>query len=72
MSTDIGTVKATRPDRGFAFIRPDYNSGSEDIFAHFREFERSGLKHPEVGERYSFTIKVTPKGPQAEDIKAVL
>ena len=69
---EVGTVKATRPDRGFAFIKLDHNNTSKDVFAHYREFERAGLKHPEVGERYSFTIKMTGQGPQAENIQAVL
>jgi cold shock protein len=69
--SEVGTVKAVN-SRGFAFIRPDHNNGGKDIFAHYREFERAGLREPEVGDRFEFTIKMTEKGPQAEDIKPVM
>ena len=60
-----GTVKAVN-ERGFCFLRPDHEtsikSGGKDVFAHFREFQRGGLRQPEIGERYEFQIKMTQGG----------
>jgi cold shock protein len=70
--SEIGTIK-TVTDRGFCFIRPDVNDGrSKDIFAHMSEFEKAGLRKPEVGERFEYEIQMTPKGPQAINIAPVM
>jgi cold shock protein len=66
-----GVVKAVVADRGFLFLSaPD--GARKDVFCHISEFEKSGLRAPEKGESYQFEIQMTPKGPQAINIEAVL
>jgi CspA family cold shock protein len=70
--THIGTIKAVN-ERGFAFLRPDHNNlGPKDVFVHLSEFKRAGLREPEIGERYEFEVQMSPKGPQAVDVRPVL
>jgi cold shock protein len=70
--SEIGTVKAVN-ERGFCFLRPDHdNFGKKDIFCHMSEFERAGLRPPQVGQRYEFEVQMSPKGPQAVNVEAVL
>jgi cold shock protein len=71
VSSYIGTVKAVVADRGFFFLSaPD--GSRKDIFCHFSEFEKAGLRVPERGESYQFEIQMTEKGPQAINLAAVL
>ena len=42
------------------------------MFCHFRQFEVAHLKAPEKGDEYEYQIEMTPKGPQAFNIKSVL
>ena len=66
-----GTVKAVVADRGVLFLSaPD--GGRKDVFCHFSEIEKAGLREPERGEEYRFEIQMTEKGPQAINIVAVL
>jgi len=61
-----GTVSWYDGDKGFGFITPE--SGGPDVFVHVRELA-DGL--PEVGEgdRVTYDIVVSEKGPQARDVR---
>lgn len=67
-----GHTKMVYPNRGFAFLTMDlkHPSGRKDVFAHFSEFERAGLRHPEVGDRYSFEVVPSDRGIHAVAIDA--
>ncbi|MBI4061479.1 MAG: cold-shock protein [Elusimicrobia bacterium] len=49
--------------KGFGFIRP--GDGSEDLYVHFSEIERSGFQTLHEGEEVEFEIRRTPHGPVA-------
>ncbi|NMG31891.1 cold shock and DUF1294 domain-containing protein [Aromatoleum evansii] len=54
-----GTVKTWNDDRGFGFIEPLH--GGQEIFVHIKAFvSRSG--RPEVGQRVTFEVEMTPDG----------
>lgn len=63
-----GDVKWFNAAKGFGFIRQD---NGEEIFVHFRSIrggDRRGLRD---GQRVSFVVAQSDKGPQAEDVEAL-
>jgi len=62
----IGIVKWFNDEKGFGFITPD--DGGGDLFAHYREIQSDGRQTLKEGQRVSFYISQTPKGPQATKI----
>ncbi|WP_084480076.1 cold-shock protein [Methylomicrobium lacus] len=69
MSTiTTGTVKWFNSEKGFGFI--EQKSGP-DVFVHFRNIESSGYKSLDEGQSVQFTVSQGPKGPQAENVRAI-
>ena len=63
-----GTVKWFSRVKGYGFIAPD---GEEsEIFVHFTGIEGEGYRNLEKGEKVSFVIEETEKGPQAAQVRA--
>lgn len=63
-----GTIKWFNGDKGYGFIQAD--NGERDIFVHRTAVE--GLGFNEVlheGELVEYTLRQTPKGPQAVDVE---
>jgi CspA family cold shock protein len=65
-----GEVKWFNVSKGFGFIRRD---NDEEIFVHFRSIlsedsDRRGLRD---GQRVSYVVVNSDKGPQAEEVKAL-
>jgi len=65
-----GEVKWFNVSKGFGFIRRD---NDEEIFVHFRSIignnkDRRGLRD---GQRVSYRVVDSDKGPQAEDVEAL-
>ncbi len=54
-----GTVKWFNATKGYGFIQPD--DGSNDVFVHISEVEKSGLSQLNEGQKISYEI-VTNKG----------
>ena len=70
MSTErmSGTVKWFSRVKGYGFVAPD---GEEsEIFVHFTGIEGEGYRNLEKGEKVSFVIEETEKGPQAVQVRA--
>jgi cold shock protein len=61
-----GTVSWYDGDKGFGFITPE--SGGPDVFAHVRELA-DGLLGLDEGDRVTYDIVVSEKGPQARDVR---
>ncbi|MGH6932873.1 MAG: cold-shock protein [Dongiaceae bacterium] len=55
----IGTVKWFNSAKGFGFIQPE--DGSQDVFVHVSDVERSGLGTLNEGQRVSFELTRNPK-----------
>jgi cold shock protein len=63
-----GTVKWFNEKKGFGFISKD---GGGDIFVHFNAIQASGFKTLNEGQRVSFDVMESPKGPSAENVQAL-
>lgn len=64
---ELGRVKWFNVSKGFGFITRD---NGEEIFVHFRSIRGSGRRGLRDGQRVSFVVGETEKGPQAEDVLA--
>jgi CspA family cold shock protein len=62
-----GTVKK-KTDKGFGFI----NTGDgKDLFFHSTNVEGSGYEGLREGQKVSYTEGRGPKGPRAENVRAI-
>ena len=63
-----GTVKWFNDAKGFGFITPE--SGN-DLFAHFRSTQGTGVKSLQEGQKVSFVVVNGQKGLQADEVQVV-
>ena len=61
-----GSIKWFNGTKGFGFITGD--DGNE-VFVHFRNVEGLGKRSIKPGQRVSYSVVASDKGPQAEDVK---
>jgi CspA family cold shock protein len=64
-----GTVKWFNSEKGYGFITQD--GGGPDVFAHFSAIQATGYRTLEENQRVEFEITQGPKGPQADQIRAL-
>lgn len=66
-----GTVKWFNSEKGFGFIAPD--DGTKDVFAHHSAIVGGDAGHRNLEENQKVEFETTqgPKGPQAENIRAL-
>jgi CspA family cold shock protein len=64
----IGTVKWFSRVKGYGFIAPD--DGEKEIFVHFSGIQGEGYRNLQQGQRVSYVVEQTPKGPQAVEVKS--
>ena len=63
-----GEVKWFNVSKGFGFITKD---DGEEIFVHFRSIRGEGRRSLRDGQRVSFVVAQSDKGPQAEDVEGI-
>ncbi|NTW16011.1 MAG: cold-shock protein [Syntrophaceae bacterium] len=63
-----GKVKWFNEKKGFGFIECDEGI---DVFVHFSAIRDNGFKTLYEGQRVSFDVEKGPKGPSANNVKAV-
>lgn len=63
-----GEVKWFNANKGFGFI---IRENGEEIFVHFRSIRGDGRRSLRDGERVSFCVAETDKGPQAEEVESI-
>jgi CspA family cold shock protein len=64
-----GTVKWFNSEKGFGFIAQD--NGEADVFVHYSAIQSEGYRTLEENQRVEFEITQGPKGPQADQVRAV-
>lgn len=64
-SREQGTVKWFNASKGFGFI---IRENGEEIFVHFRSIRGEGRRSLRDGQKVSFIVAQSDKGPQAEDV----
>jgi len=65
----IGTVKWFNEEKGYGFIAPA--DGSKDVFVHHSSIQGGGFKTLAEGQKVSFEMLDTPKGPTAGNVVAI-
>jgi CspA family cold shock protein len=65
VARERGTVKWFNVSKGFGFIVKD---DGEEIFVHFRSIRGEGRRGLRDGQKVSFIVSQSDKGPQAEDV----
>ncbi|MEM8660565.1 MAG: cold shock domain-containing protein, partial [Pseudomonadota bacterium] len=63
---EVGSVKWFNVSKGYGFITKD---DGEEIFVHFRSIKGGGRRGLKDGQRVSFVVVQSEKGPQAEDVE---
>jgi cold shock protein len=63
-----GTVKWFNDAKGFGFIEQENGS---DVFVHFSAIRGDGFKSLSEGDRVSFEVVDSPKGPKADNVTKV-
>ena len=64
-----GTVKWFSNRKGYGFIEKEDGS---DLFVHYSAISMSGFKKLTEGDRVSFEVEETDRGPQARNVERVL
>ena len=61
-----GTVKWFSEKKGYGFIEQE---DGKDLFVHYSAIDMSGYKKLFEGDRVSFEVEETDRGPQAKNVQ---
>jgi cold shock protein len=61
-----GRVKWFNESKGFGFIECETG---KDVFVHYSAIEGQGFKSLSEGEKVSFNVETSAKGPQAANVR---
>ena len=64
-----GTVKWFNAENGFGFIAQE--DGGDDVFVHYSAIQSQGYKSLDENQKVEFDVTQGPKGPQAENVRAL-
>ena len=64
-----GTVKWFDNEKGFGFI--EIEGSEEDAFVHYSDIEMDGFATLKEGQRVSYELQHSEKGPKAVDVQPV-
>lgn len=64
-----GTVKWFNDAKGFGFITQD--DGGPDVFCHHTAINMDGFRTLTEGQKVEFDLVQGPKGPSAQNVRAV-
>jgi cold shock protein len=64
-----GTVKWFNAEKGFGFIAQE--DGGDDVFVHYSAIQSQGYKSLDENQKVEFDVTQGPKGPQAENVRAI-
>ena len=64
-----GSVKWFNAEKGYGFIAQD--GGCADFFVHYSAIITDGFKTLNEQQRVEFEVTQGPKGPQAEQVRAL-
>jgi CspA family cold shock protein len=63
-----GQVKWFNEKKGYGFIQQD---NGQDLFVHYMAIQGDGFKTLAEGQRVSFEIEETSKGPKAKNVQII-
>jgi CspA family cold shock protein len=66
---ETGTVKWFNAGKGYGFIERD--NGEGDVFVHYSAINGAGFKTLDEGQRVTFDVVESDKGPQAQEVEAL-
>lgn len=66
---ETGIVKWFNANKGYGFIERDAGG---DVFVHYSSILGDGYRSLDEGQRVEFTVVDGEKGPQAQDVTAVI
>ena len=65
-----GVVKWFSRSKGYGFISPD-GEDQKDVFVHYSNILGDGFRNLDAGDKVTFVIEDTPKGPQAVQVTVI-
>ncbi len=62
----VGTVKWFNDRKGYGFINQE---DGQDVFVHYSSIDAPGFKTLAEGDRVSFEVEQSERGPEAKNVK---